>query len=111
MALQIDENVERELINHRTLVHPNIVKFREVRKVAEGMFQSCVTVRHSDSMTWACLSMGETSLWGLHPGTTAELSDRVETKHFPTVSKPNTLRCVVSPGLISTKIPFRHRSS
>ncbi len=30
-ASQIDENVERELINHRTLVHPNIVKFREVR--------------------------------------------------------------------------------
>ena len=29
-SLQIDENVERELINHRTLVHPNIVKFREV---------------------------------------------------------------------------------
>jgi hypothetical protein len=28
--LQIDENVERELINHRTLIHPNIVRFREV---------------------------------------------------------------------------------
>ena len=29
--MQIDENVERELVNHRTLIHPNIVKFREVR--------------------------------------------------------------------------------
>ena len=40
MPLQIDENVERELINHRTLVHPNIVKFREVRRPLRGMGQS-----------------------------------------------------------------------
>ncbi len=29
--LQIDKNVEREIVNHRTLLHPNIIKFREVR--------------------------------------------------------------------------------
>ncbi len=28
---QIDVNVEREVLNHKTLVHPNIVQFREVR--------------------------------------------------------------------------------
>ena len=27
---QIDVNVEREVLNHKTLVHPNIVQFREV---------------------------------------------------------------------------------
>jgi len=27
---QIDKNVEREIVNHRTLLHPNIIKFREV---------------------------------------------------------------------------------
>ena len=29
-ALQIDENVMREIINHRSLRHPNIVRFKEV---------------------------------------------------------------------------------
>ena len=28
-VLQIDKNVEREIVNHRTLLHPNIIKFRE----------------------------------------------------------------------------------
>jgi serine/threonine-protein kinase SRK2 len=27
---KIDKNVEREIVNHRTLLHPNIIKFREV---------------------------------------------------------------------------------
>lgn len=27
---QIDENVKREIINHRSLRHPNIVRFKEV---------------------------------------------------------------------------------
>lgn len=32
-GMQIDKNVEREIINHRMLSgHPNIVRFREVRK-------------------------------------------------------------------------------
>ena len=30
-GLQIDKNVERELINHRSLLHPNIIRFKEVR--------------------------------------------------------------------------------
>jgi serine/threonine-protein kinase SRK2 len=29
-ALQIDENVYREIINHRSLRHPNIIRFKEV---------------------------------------------------------------------------------
>ena len=29
---QIDVNVEREVLNHKTLVHPNIVQFREARR-------------------------------------------------------------------------------
>jgi hypothetical protein len=28
--LQIDENVEREIVNHRSLSHPHIIKFKEV---------------------------------------------------------------------------------
>lgn len=28
---QIDENVQREIINHRSLRHPNIIRFKEVR--------------------------------------------------------------------------------
>ncbi|KAI3437391.1 uncharacterized protein J3R85_005372 [Psidium guajava] len=28
--LQIDENVQREIINHRSLRHPNIVRFKEM---------------------------------------------------------------------------------
>ncbi|KAH9325512.1 hypothetical protein KI387_005690, partial [Taxus chinensis] len=27
---KIDENVQREIINHRSLCHPNIIRFREV---------------------------------------------------------------------------------
>ncbi|XP_028184763.1 serine/threonine-protein kinase SAPK10-like [Glycine soja] len=29
-CVQIDENVKREIINHRSLRHPNIIKFKEV---------------------------------------------------------------------------------
>jgi serine/threonine-protein kinase SRK2 len=29
-VLQIDEHVQREIMNHRSLKHPNIVKFKEV---------------------------------------------------------------------------------
>ncbi|KAK1327221.1 Serine/threonine-protein kinase SAPK3 [Acorus calamus] len=29
---KIDENVQREIINHRSLRHPNIVRFKEVRR-------------------------------------------------------------------------------
>ena len=28
---QIDEHVQREIMNHRSLKHPNIVRFKEVR--------------------------------------------------------------------------------
>jgi serine/threonine protein kinase len=28
---KIDENVQREIINHRSLRHPNIVRFKEVK--------------------------------------------------------------------------------
>ena len=31
MLWQIDENVAREIINHRSLRHPNIIRFKEVR--------------------------------------------------------------------------------
>ena len=30
VILQIDENVAREIINHRSLRHPNIIRFKEV---------------------------------------------------------------------------------
>ena len=30
---QIDENVYREIINHRSLRHPNIIRFKEVRGI------------------------------------------------------------------------------
>ena len=29
---QIDENVAREILNHRSLRHPNIIQFKEVLK-------------------------------------------------------------------------------
>jgi serine/threonine-protein kinase SRK2 len=29
-GMKIDENVQREIMNHRSLRHPNIVKFKEV---------------------------------------------------------------------------------
>ena len=32
LLVQIDENVQREIINHRSLRHPNIVRFKEVCK-------------------------------------------------------------------------------
>lgn len=30
ILLQIDEHVQREIMNHRSLKHPNIVRFKEV---------------------------------------------------------------------------------
>jgi hypothetical protein len=35
LFLQIDHNVEREIVNHKTLLHPNVIQFREVRSAAE----------------------------------------------------------------------------
>lgn len=32
-VLQIDEHVQREIMNHRSLKHPNIIRFKEVSKV------------------------------------------------------------------------------
>lgn len=34
MCSQIDENVQREIINHRSLRHPNIIRFKEVNDYA-----------------------------------------------------------------------------
>jgi hypothetical protein len=45
-VLQIDENVAREIINHRSLRHPNIIRFKEVR-VACG--------EPNVIWTWICL--------------------------------------------------------
>lgn len=30
LVLQIDEHVQREIMNHRSLKHPNIIRFKEV---------------------------------------------------------------------------------
>ena len=35
---QIDENVKREIINHRSLRHPNIVRFKEVSYIFLGFY-------------------------------------------------------------------------
>ena len=47
--MQIDKNVERELINHRSLLHPNIIRFKEVslhhRLFACG--SSCINLSHA----------------------------------------------------------------
>lgn len=32
-VLQIDEHVQREIMNHRSLKHPNIVRFKEVSEL------------------------------------------------------------------------------
>lgn len=36
--IQIDENVKREIINHRLLRHPNIIRFKEVKFPSEVIF-------------------------------------------------------------------------
>lgn len=38
-VLQIDEHVQREIINHRSLKHPNIIRFKEVRNWRRFWFQ------------------------------------------------------------------------
>ena len=34
---QIDENVQREIMNHRSLKHPNIVRFKEVSELKSSI--------------------------------------------------------------------------
>lgn len=36
--VQIDENVQREIINHRSLKHPNIIRFKEVSQDYDAIF-------------------------------------------------------------------------
>ena len=45
--MQIDINVEREVLNHKTLVHPNIVQFREVSCRSQAHPRSC---KHSEGL-------------------------------------------------------------
>jgi hypothetical protein len=33
-SLQISKNVEREILNHKRLLHPNVVQFKEVCRCA-----------------------------------------------------------------------------
>lgn len=36
LYIQVTKYVEREIINHRDLVHPHIVQFKEVRSDGDG---------------------------------------------------------------------------
>lgn len=40
-ALQIDEHVQREIMNHRSLKHPNIIRFKEVSELKVPMSKGC----------------------------------------------------------------------
>jgi serine/threonine-protein kinase SRK2 len=37
---KIDENVQREIINHRSLRHPNIIRFKEVIQIFFSLISS-----------------------------------------------------------------------
>jgi serine/threonine-protein kinase SRK2 len=41
LCAQIDENVAREIINHRSLRHPNIIRFKEVSGKELFLSRSC----------------------------------------------------------------------
>lgn len=43
LFLQVTKYVEREIINHRQLVHPHIVQFKEVRAEADEALASSGT--------------------------------------------------------------------
>lgn len=55
---QIDENVAREIINHRSLRHPNIIRFKEVcasvllSEIAMFQRQSKEKSEHCSVLTW-----------------------------------------------------------
>jgi hypothetical protein len=49
LALQIDENVQREIINHRSLRHPNIIRFKEVRQRQAARSPSSFQAKLNDS--------------------------------------------------------------
>lgn len=40
LCVQIDENVQREIINHRSLRHPNIIRFKEVIQIFFSLISS-----------------------------------------------------------------------
>ena len=60
--LQIDVNVEREVLNHKTLVHPNIVQFREVLQRSQARCSRTAARRLAEL---ACVSFSKdtTSLY------------------------------------------------
>jgi len=43
---KIDENVQREIINHRSLKHPNIIRFKEVSQDYDAVFPRPFIVKH-----------------------------------------------------------------
>ncbi|MFS7947697.1 putative protein kinase CAMK-OST1L family [Helianthus anomalus] len=53
---QIDENVQREIINHRSLRHPNIVRFREVCSFSFAFGISCLITNRAANETTYCYS-------------------------------------------------------
>ena len=52
--LQIDINVEREVLNHKQLVHPNVVQFKEVRMYAYYCHCYCRRHRHTPHELISC---------------------------------------------------------
>ena len=47
----LPKNVEREIVNHRKLLHPNIIRFKEVRTVVQG---TAAEVRQTSVQTLSC---------------------------------------------------------
>ena len=75
---QINVNVEREILNHRTLVHPHIRRFREVRR--------------SSSITRCDMSVSSASRRGLSPTTNSQ-SRRQQNRHTGLGRLPHAPRC------------------
>ena len=78
-GLQIDKNVERELINHRSLLHPNIIRFKEVRfcggllDVLQKLRWTCCHL----SLCHRCSSPPHTSVLSMEYAAGGELFDRI----------------------------------
>ncbi len=60
---QIDENVQREIINHRSLRHPNIVRFKEVLSTHLRSIFLRILVKSKKKLFRAETSIGIPPLW------------------------------------------------
>lgn len=88
---QIDENVQREIMNHRSLRHPNIIRFKEVISTHLRRIFLRILVKSKKKLLERKLQLGSPPLWFVVDSDIIRTVNRLSHSLQP---KKNFLDCV-----------------